>query len=132
MLSSESMPPSSSHESSSIASVVRTLRLERGWTQQELAERAGLTAQTISNIERGRSERIYDGTVESLASAFGVTPSTLDPRRLGEMVARDVKTREQREAVELALTLPPKELKALLSALRERKERRKKRSGGRP
>src|SRR5688572_13622788 len=32
---------------------VLTKRKEKGWTQSELADRAGLKAQTVSNVERG-------------------------------------------------------------------------------
>lgn len=33
---------------------LRELRTERGWSQAELAERLGVTRQTIISIERGR------------------------------------------------------------------------------
>ena len=35
-----------------LAGRVRALRLERGWTQQEMAERAGLTLATYRRFER--------------------------------------------------------------------------------
>lgn len=33
---------------------VRTFRTERGWTQQELAEKVGVSRQSINSIERDR------------------------------------------------------------------------------
>jgi HTH-type transcriptional regulator / antitoxin HipB len=36
----------------SLAGRVRTLRLQRGWTQQEIAERSGLTPATYRRFER--------------------------------------------------------------------------------
>ncbi len=33
---------------------VRELRVERGWTQQELAEAVGVSRQSINSIERNR------------------------------------------------------------------------------
>ena len=33
---------------------VRELRLERGWTQEELAEAVGVSRQSINSIERNR------------------------------------------------------------------------------
>lgn len=44
---------------------LRVLRAEREWTQQDLAERVGVSRQTIHSIESGR----YD---PSLPLAFGL------------------------------------------------------------
>ena len=33
---------------------VRELRKARGWLQRDLADRAGVNMQTVSNLERGR------------------------------------------------------------------------------
>ena len=49
---------------------LRDLRETAGLTQEELAERAGLTAKTISLIERGERKRPYPHTVRSLAEAL--------------------------------------------------------------
>lgn len=42
---------------------LRELRLERGWTQSELAEELGVTRQYVSEIENGKpniySERLF-------------------------------------------------------------------------
>jgi putative transcriptional regulator len=39
---------------STIRNKVRALRLERDWTQQELADRVGVSRQSINSIERER------------------------------------------------------------------------------
>jgi putative transcriptional regulator len=49
---------------------LRELRGERGWTQQELADRAGVSRQTIHSIEAGK----YDPSLPLafvLARLFG-------------------------------------------------------------
>lgn len=37
-----------------ISNRVKDLRLERGWTQEDLAARAGVSRQSINSIERNR------------------------------------------------------------------------------
>jgi predicted ATPase/DNA-binding XRE family transcriptional regulator len=49
---------------------LRGLREAAGLTQEELAERAGLTAKGISALERGARNRPYPHTVRSLANAL--------------------------------------------------------------
>src|SRR5919107_1101901 len=49
---------------------LRRLREAAGLTQEELAERAGLRARGISDLERGARNRPYPHTVRSLADAL--------------------------------------------------------------
>jgi predicted ATPase/DNA-binding XRE family transcriptional regulator len=51
---------------------LRALRLAARLTQEELAERAGLTAAGVSAIERGTRQRAYPRTVTALADALGL------------------------------------------------------------
>src|SRR4051795_9966711 len=55
------------------AALLRTLRERAGLTQEELAERAGLTAHGVSALERGVRSRPYPHTVRSLADALDLT-----------------------------------------------------------
>ncbi len=60
---------------------VRELRRERGWTQQQLAEAAGVSRQSINSIECGRYEpslelaltfaRIFARPVDSIFALEG-------------------------------------------------------------
>jgi transcriptional regulator with XRE-family HTH domain len=51
---------------------IKALRKERGWTQQQLAERAGMEQATISAIENGhRGHRWSRRTLDKFAHAFG-------------------------------------------------------------
>ena len=52
---------------------LRTLREAAGLTQEELAEKAALTAYAVSALERGRRLRPYPHTVRSLADALQVS-----------------------------------------------------------
>jgi transcriptional regulator with XRE-family HTH domain len=51
---------------------LRRLRQVAGLTQEELAERAGLTAAGVSALERGHRLRPYSHTVLALAAALGL------------------------------------------------------------
>lgn len=51
---------------------LRRLRLAAGLTQEELAERARLTAAGVSALERGHRRRPYPHTVLALANALGL------------------------------------------------------------
>ena len=69
---------------------VKKLRDERGWTQQELADRAGLTKDTISNHETGKRRDPPLSAVRALATAFGVPVTELldEPATEPEVAAR--------------------------------------------
>ena len=54
--------------------IVRKLRLQRGWSQEQLAELTGLSVRTIQRLERGASPGLE--TAKSLASVFEVDHST--------------------------------------------------------
>ncbi len=55
---------------------VKRLRKERVLTIRELANEAGISKTTISNIENGQSEA-YPSTIRKLARALEVQPSDL-------------------------------------------------------
>ena len=54
--------------------LVRKLRLQRGWSQEHLAELVGVSVRTIQRIERGYSPGLE--TSKALASVFEVDVST--------------------------------------------------------
>jgi transcriptional regulator with XRE-family HTH domain len=55
---------------------VRTLRLAKGWTQEEFAERSGFSQQYISGLESGRRNPTIVSLFE-LAQALGTQPDLL-------------------------------------------------------
>lgn len=55
---------------------VRSLRLARGWTQEDLAHEAGLAPVQVSRIERGRRE-IRLTTLLRLLRALRASPTEL-------------------------------------------------------
>ncbi len=55
--------------------IVRKLRLQRGWSQEQLAEMSGLSVRTIQRIERGQGPGLESS--KSLAAVFEVPVTTL-------------------------------------------------------
>jgi transcriptional regulator with XRE-family HTH domain len=60
------------HISNTVASQIFMLREARGWTQKELAQKAGMKQSRISALEDPNYENIEVGTLKRLASAFDV------------------------------------------------------------
>ncbi len=53
---------------------IRELRAERGFTQEQLCERAGISVDAVSRIEGGSRVPTLE-TIERLAKAFSVSPA---------------------------------------------------------
>jgi transcriptional regulator with XRE-family HTH domain len=59
---------------------VQKLRLQRGWSQQQLAEFSGLSVRTIQRIENGKTASTE--SLKSLASVFEIDFSTLSSEQV--------------------------------------------------
>lgn len=57
--------------------IVRKLRLQRGWSQEQLAEMMDVSIRTVQRIERGHKPGLE--TSKSLAAVFGVDLATFNP-----------------------------------------------------
>jgi transcriptional regulator with XRE-family HTH domain/tetratricopeptide (TPR) repeat protein len=72
----------------SFGATLRRFREACGLTQEELAERSGLTARAISDMERGRSTRPYWRSVRMLTDALELTGQTETEFRAAAMSSR--------------------------------------------
>lgn len=95
--------------SSRIATRVRDLRLERGWSQPELARRSTLSNAMVSMVERGERTPSLEA-LSALANALDVDPAILltvdesasmkaDARRLAEELSELKLPRADIEAI---------------------------------
>jgi transcriptional regulator with XRE-family HTH domain len=77
--------------------IVRKLRLQRGWTQEQLAEFAGLSARSVQRIERGCKPSLE--TCKALAAVFETEVSQFD---IGEDSMRTIDglAADEKEAIE--------------------------------
>lgn len=68
---------------------LRRLRERAGLSQGELADRAGTTQTTVSNMELGKGRRVDLDIIERLAKALGVAPlELLDDGGRGRAIRR--------------------------------------------
>lgn len=61
-----------SHAVSRLAAQIYALRKQRGWSQKELAKRAGIAQERISKIETADFDSLTMKTLQKFASAFDV------------------------------------------------------------
>lgn len=59
-----------------IGQIIRSLREEKGWSQETLALEAGMTTSHLSRIERGE-RRLPTTRLDSLATALGTSPAAV-------------------------------------------------------
>jgi len=64
-----------------IARKVKELRKKSGWSQQKLAEKAGVSYNTITKIEQGAATMPTIQTVIKIADAFGISLDELVGRK---------------------------------------------------
>jgi predicted ATPase/transcriptional regulator with XRE-family HTH domain len=120
-----------SAEDHDLATLLRRHRTSAGLTQEELAEQAGISTRTISDVERGLRSSVYRDTASRIAGALGLDE---DQRTEFRAAARGPKRRTPQEDAETSVpaevrsgTIPvhltpligrEKELDSVLAALR--------------
>jgi transcriptional regulator with XRE-family HTH domain len=72
-------------DASILGPTLQALRRAAGLTQEELAERAGVSARTVSDVERGVRPSVYRDTATRLGTALGLADEDL---RRFELMAR--------------------------------------------
>jgi transcriptional regulator with XRE-family HTH domain len=71
---------------------IKKLRLERHWSQEQLAEMSGLSTRTIQRIESGQNADFE--TLKSLASVFEINLSSLNKEEEKEQLRIEEKRNE--------------------------------------
>ncbi len=103
-------------DSASLAGRLRALREAAGLSQEELAERAGLSSHAISALERGTRTRPYPHTVRALCDALGADAEA----RAALIAAVPARTRSTHASGDSATT--PRSLPAPATALLGREQ----------
>ncbi|HEV7763435.1 MAG TPA: helix-turn-helix transcriptional regulator [Thermoanaerobaculia bacterium] len=128
--SSDGQRSNASHQSQ-----VRALRIERGLTQNELADKCEIHRNSLGKIERGITKEVTRETAVALSETLQVPITRLGLRVLADVEARSVRFRrlspEQRFIVDEILTLPPEAYSRLLEVIDTlRRKPKKSRSRG--
>lgn len=106
---------------------LRRLRRERGLTQQELADAAGMTQHTVSELELGRQEprpstlkKLARGLGVEVPELFGVEPGESPKARAQRLIPYDPEKIRGREAHQRELEkFSPEELREIRDGLEE-------------
>lgn len=77
--------------------IVQKMRLQRGWSQQQLADLSGLNVRTIQRIENGQSASLE--SFKALGAAFNV-----DFSELQEDAVRDIARNPEQTEIALAFS----------------------------
>ena len=88
----------------SIGKQINNLRLEKGWSQQDLADSSGVCQQMISKLETGRAHQTSD--IVKLAYALDVSPLYLEgisKNRDGAAKSKKTQTNKGQELNQKAL-----------------------------
>ena len=72
--------------------LVQKIRLQRGWSQQQLAELSGLNVRTIQRIEKGQEPSVE--SLKSLAAVFNVEFSTLKEQGMDNVISESQSAEE--------------------------------------
>ncbi|WP_148876537.1 helix-turn-helix domain-containing protein [Serratia marcescens] len=73
---------------------IRPLRLEKGWSQEQLATIAGLSTRTVQRIENGEQASLE--TLSAIAAALNVQVSDLNAPPAQQAMAEEEASEEQR------------------------------------
>jgi transcriptional regulator with XRE-family HTH domain len=110
---------------------LRTIRIQRGFTQARLGELAGMHRNSIRKLENGATREVTSENAKALAAALKSSIADLGLRIRAATEARSIRIRrltpEQRLIVDELLSLPPEDYVLIRRAIeRLRLERRKK------
>ncbi|HEY8618381.1 helix-turn-helix domain-containing protein [Phenylobacterium sp.] len=72
--------------------LVQKLRVQRGWSQEQLAELAGISVRTVQRIERGR--RANPESLKALGAVFEIDFSRLQETAMSDPKSADLPTEE--------------------------------------
>ena len=106
-----------------IGDVIKQARIQKGYTQEELAELVGVQKSAVAKWENGRVSEIKRSNLYGLAQALGISPTSLvgdseSDKKEKPTAADDGLSPKQKEVMELLMRLSPSDLDRAVSYLK--------------
>ena len=80
-----------------VGKIIKKARLEKGYTQEELADRVGVKKSAVAKWENGRVSEIKRSNLKNLADSLGIKPTDL----LGDIEENPIKTNITNSKIDL-------------------------------
>lgn len=99
--------------------LIKKTRIERGMTQEELAEKVGVKKSAVAKWENGRVSEIKRTNLKNLADALGLDPNLLlgDEEDSKKPVEEDGLTEGQQKLIAFAKTVPEDKVEMILKVM---------------
>ena len=97
--------------------LIQKLRLQRGWSQEQLAELSGLSVRTIQRLERGQTASVE--SLKALGAAFEIDFSQLQEPEMNATMNQDAPTSQSVRADEALALAHVRKLKGFYVHLAE-------------
>ena len=99
--------------------LIKKARMEKGMTQEELAEKVGVKKSAVAKWENGRVSEIKRTNLKNLADALGLDPNQLlgDAEYSKKPVIEDGLTESQMKLIAFAKTVPEDKAEMILKVI---------------
>ena len=104
-----------------VGDLIKQARLEKGYTQEELAEKVGVKKSAVAKWENGRVSEIKRSNLKKLSEALNLKPTQLlgdGGYNLSMISSADELTENQRRLIDFALTVPEDKAEMILKVIR--------------
>lgn len=98
--------------------IIKQARLEKGYTQEALAEMVGVQKSAVAKWENGRVSEIKRTNLKKLSEALGLKPTQLLDNTEKPTAADDGLSDDMRELIEHIKKLPEDKVQMLLQVAR--------------
>lgn len=103
-----------------VGTLIKQARLEKGYTQEELAEKVGVKKSAVAKWENGRVSEIKRSNLKKLSEALGLKPTQLlgdSGYNLSPYSSIEELSENQRNLVDFALTVPEDKAAMILKVI---------------